>query len=106
MSTKLWKLEQAWGKLSDKEIKVLNAYCDDYVDFISRAKTERLAHDIALEMAKKAGFVNIEDIIAQNGKLKAGDKVYRSCRGKTLFLAHIGKQPLEKGLALVGGIGT
>ena len=103
MSTKLWKLEQAWSKLSEKEIKTLNAYCDDYVDFISKAKTERLAHDIALEMAKKAGFANIDNVIARNGKLKAGDKVYRSCRGKTLFLAHIGKQPLEKGLALVGG---
>ena len=103
MTTKLWKQEQAWSKLSAKELKTLEEYCADYVEFVSRAKTERLAHDLALAMAKKAGFVNIDDVIAKKKTLKPGDKVYRSCRGKTLFLAHIGKQPLEKGLALVGG---
>ena len=102
MATKLWKLEQGWSKLPAKEIKTLEAYCGDYVEFISRAKTERLAHDMALDLAKKAGFVNIDDVIAKKKTLKPGDKVFRSCRGKTLFLAQIGKQPLEKGLALVG----
>ena len=102
MATKLWKLEQGWSKLPAKELKTLEAYCGDYVEFISRAKTERLAHDMALDLAKKAGFVNIDDVIAKKKTLKPGDKVYRSCRGKTLFLAQIGKQPLEKGLALVG----
>ena len=62
MTTKLWKQEQAWSKLSAKELKTLEEYCADYVEFVSRAKTERLAHDLALAMAKKAGFVNIDDV--------------------------------------------
>ena len=102
MSTKLWKLEQGWAKLPAKELKALDAYCGDYVDFISRAKTERLAHDLALALAKKAGFIDIEEAIAKKRRLKPGDRVFRSCRGKTLFLAHIGKKPLEQGLALIG----
>ena len=100
-STVLWKREQGWDKLGDKEIEALNAYIDEYIDFISTAKTERLAHDTALAMAKAAGFKNLDEL-PESRKLKAGDKVYRSCNGKTLFLAVIGKQPLEKGLSLVG----
>jgi aspartyl aminopeptidase len=97
-AVKVWKRESGWDKLPKAEKGQLTAYCRDYMDFISHAKTERLAHDIALNMARKAGYRNIEDCKA----LKAGDKVYRSCGGKTLFLAHVGKEALEKGLALVG----
>ena len=94
----VWKRESGWEKLSREDIRQMDAYTGDYIDFLSHAKTERLAHDIALGLAKKAGYRNIEDCKA----LKPGDKVFRSCGGKTLFLAHIGKEPLEKGLALVG----
>ena len=100
-SAKLWKREQGWDKLSEKELDELNSYIDEYIDFISTAKTERLAHDTALAMAKAAGFKDL-DKLPDSRKLKAGDKVYRSCNGKTLFLAVIGKQPLENGLSLVG----
>ncbi len=100
-SARLWKREQGWDKLTEKELNELNAYVDEYIDFISTAKTERLAHDTALGMAKTAGFRNLYDI-PDGRKLKPGDKVYRSCNGKTLFLAVIGKKPLDNGLALVG----
>ena len=44
-TVKVWKLEQGWDKLSKQELDELDAYCREYVDFISFAKTERLAHD-------------------------------------------------------------
>lgn len=97
-----WKVETAWEKLSAAELKQLEAYCADYIRFLSDAKTERLAHDIALAMAQKAGFVDMDALAAAGKKLKAGAKVYRSYHGKTLFLAQIGKEPLEKGLSLIG----
>ena len=37
-------------------VKELRKYIGEYIDFISGAKTERLAHDMALEMAKAAGL--------------------------------------------------
>ena len=97
----LWKREQGWDRLSESDMKELRKYIGEYIDFISGAKTERLAHDMALEMAKAAGFRNLEEI-PEGRKLKAGDRVYRSCNGKTLFLAVVGRQPLENGLSLVG----
>ncbi|MBQ9366465.1 MAG: aminopeptidase [Victivallales bacterium] len=100
-TVKVWKQEQGWDKLSKQELDELDAYCREYVDFITFAKTERLAHDRGLEMAIAAGFKNLDEL--PEGKLlKPGTKVYRSCHGKTLFLAQIGKQPLEKGLIMVG----
>ncbi len=93
-----WKQEQGWERLSRQEEAALEQYCQEYMAFLSRAKTERLAHDLMLSMAQKAGFRNLDE----TKSLKAGDKVYRSCYGKTLFLAVIGRDPLEQGLHLVG----
>lgn len=100
--TKLWEREQGWDKLKEAELKELDNYCDDYIKFITTAKTERLAHDEALKLVQKAGFINIDDAIKAGKKLKPGTKIFRSCHGKTLFIAQIGKQPLENGLIMVG----
>jgi aspartyl aminopeptidase len=97
-----WKVEPAWEKLSAAELQQMERYCADYIRFISAAKTERLAHDIALEMAIDAGFADLDALAASGKKLKAGAKVYRSCHGKTLFLAQVGKEPLERGMTLIG----
>ncbi|HQL08036.1 MAG TPA: hypothetical protein PLE35_00445, partial [Lentisphaeria bacterium] len=97
-----WKQEAVWEKLSAAELKQVENYCADYIRFISEAKTERLAHDIALKLAKDAGFADLDALATAGKKLKPGTKVYRSCHGKTLFLAQIGKEPLENGLSLIG----
>jgi aspartyl aminopeptidase len=101
-SVNLWKREQGWDKLDKDELAKLDAYCDEYIDYISNAKTERLAHDIALQMAVKKGFKNFDELVKAGKKIKPGTKIYRSCYGKTLFLAVIGNEPLENGLNLVG----
>ena len=48
-------------------------------------------------MAIKNGFENLDEL-NKEGKSSSRMKVYRSCYGKTLFLAQIGKEPLENGL--------
>ncbi|MBR0458017.1 MAG: aminopeptidase [Victivallales bacterium] len=96
--TELFQQETGWEKLTAADNVAMEKYCQDYISFLSKAKTERRAHDIALALAQKAGFRNLDDAKT----LKPGDKVYRSCYGKTLFLAVIGKTPLEQGLNLVG----
>ena len=97
-----WKREQGWDRLGTEGEAALEAYCRDYVDYLSRAKTERLAHDLALEAARQAGFVDLEQLAREGKPLKPGARVYRSCWGKTLFVAQIGRAPLEGGLNLVG----
>ena len=101
-STSLWKREQGWDKISAAEQREVEAFCRQYMDFLSLAKTERLAHDRCLELAKKAGYRDLEAVKSSGGRLQAGDKVYRSWRGKTLVLLQVGRDSLESGLAMVG----
>ena len=68
--------------------------------FLGAAKTEREAHDEAVKLLEAAGFRSFE----QAGKkpLRPGDRIYRSCAGKTLAAAIIGKKNPEEGLRLIG----
>lgn len=97
-----WKRENRWNDLKAAEKRRMQAYCRKYLGFLSKVKTERQAHDYAVEAAEERGFIPLESV--QAGRtLKPGDCVYRSCRGKTMMLARIGKQPISQGVNIVGG---
>ena len=55
-----------------------------------------------VEKAEKAGFVNLEKVIAENTALKAGDRVYANNMGKGMALFVIGKESMEKGMNILG----
>ncbi|MBT7165167.1 MAG: aminopeptidase, partial [Victivallales bacterium] len=97
------KDENAYTSLKKTEERKLEAYCRQYMDFLSQAKTERKAHDLAVLEAKAQGFQDMDELRAAGTALAPGAKVYRSCRGKTLFLAVVGNKPLAEGMHLVGG---
>ena len=92
-----------YEKLAPAELKKLDDVCSRYRDFLGKAKTERKAHDEAVELLEAAGFADLDGLIREGAALKAGDKVFRSCAGKTLLAAILGKKPLEQGLHIVGG---
>ena len=92
-----------YEKLSPAESKKLEAVCTEYRDFLGKAKTERKAHDEAIELLEAAGFQDLDGLIRGGAALKPGDKVFRSCAGKTVLAAVLGQQPLERGLHIVGG---
>ncbi len=77
----------------------IEKYCEAYVDYLSKAKTERLAYSEAVRLIEKLGFKPIEKMKT----LKAGDRVYRGYHGKTLFTAIVGKNGTAAGLRIVGG---
>jgi len=74
-----------------------------YMDFLAKGKTEREAHDEAVLLLEAAGFKNMAANERSGARLKPGDKVYRSCEGKTLMAVTIGKKPLVHGMHIVGG---
>lgn len=100
---KLFKREPGWEKLRKGEEEILEGYCADYIDFLSSTKTERRVHAQLVELARKRGFRDIDEVNKSGKNLKPGDGVYRAIDGKTLLLARIGKAPLAEGLNLVGG---
>ena len=88
----------AYEKYVGKNNEKLETFSKDYIDFLSRSKTERIFIKNSVELAEKFGFKNIEEVKS----LKAGDKVYSLNRGKNIALFVIGKEPIEKGLNILG----
>ena len=87
----VYDAKTVWEKVNDKEKKEIFKFCDGYIDFLNKAKTEREAVKEGIKIAEEAGFKPL----TENMKLKAGDKVYFSNRGKTLLLAVIGKEAIK-----------
>ena len=93
----------AWSKYtSEKDLKKVMAFGEDYRKFLSQCKTERECIDFFVEKAEAAGYINLENAIAKNTKLKAGDKVYAVNKGKMMAVFNIGTESLENGLNILG----
>lgn len=52
--------------------------------------------------AKEAGFADLSEKIAQNTKLKAGDRIVANNMGKGLALFVIGEKDIEEGMNILG----
>ena len=93
----------AWKKYQEEDKRqAVYDFADGYRKFLSEHKTERECAAEAIKIAENAGYRDLKKVIAENGKLKAGDKVYACHMGKTLALFNIGKEPLENGMKILG----
>ena len=89
--------KNGYDRVPAQEIPAMERYCSLYKTFLHQGKTERECARVAVELAEKAGFKPYERGMA----LKPGDRIYRVNRGKSVMLAVIGKQSLEKGAQIV-----
>lgn len=96
------KYEYAWNKYSKEDLEKVFELNDRYIEFMSKCKTERECIDEFIVLAEKAGYRNLDDIIKENGSLKAGDKVYENNMGKTLAMFIIGSEELQNGISILG----
>ena len=94
--------ENAWKKYDEKALCELEAVSARYREFLDAGKTERECADLAVEMAKKNGYISLEDAIKAGKKLEPGTKLWAAPMGKTIMLFIIGKQPMENGINIVG----
>lgn len=83
-------------KLADTDYTAVEEFCKGYTDFLGIAKTERLAVKKALDIARDAGFCEYNP----DKSYKAGDRIFINNRGKSLALAVIGTEPVEKGVRI------
>lgn len=72
---------------------------NNYRAFLDNGKTERECINQIIIAAEKAGYQDVNKI---SGKLKAGDKVYFKQMDKTIALYHIGNEPIENGMNILG----
>ncbi len=95
--------KNGYEKISPAELKHCEEVNQAYLQYITKAKTEREASDEAIELLEAAGFTDMRQYEKSGQKLNPGDKVYRSSEGKTLMAVVVGKKPLVEGMHIVGG---
>lgn len=91
-----------WNCYSEEMIKELERISSMYMDCLDRGKTERECVSLAVGMAEEKGYQDIREIKKTGKRLKAGDKVYAVCMEKTAALFHIGSEPPEEGMNILG----
>lgn len=84
--------------LEENSKKELFKFADDYKEFLSLGKTERLCVNEALKLAKLEGFKNLDEVTT----LHPGDKVYSINRNKNIVLYVIGKEKVVNGVNVLG----
>jgi aspartyl aminopeptidase len=95
--------KNAWAKYPEgKKRDEVFAFAEDYRQFISKCKTERECTAELYAQAVAAGFEDFDEAVASGKKLKAGAKIVANNMGKGLALFILGKQPLEKGMNILG----
>ena len=92
----------AWLDYTQEQLQDLDRVCEGYKRFISDNKTEREVCAASIEQARAAGYRDLGELVAQGVALRPGDKVYASNHGKGVLLVHLGTEPLESGLNILG----
>ena len=92
----------AWRGYTKAQEKQLNNLAEGYIEFINQCKTERECAARAMQMAREAGYISLDEARERGTKLKAGDRVFTDIAGKSVIFFQIGKQPLEAGFNILG----
>ena len=87
-----------WENLESNEKEEIFNLSQKYMDFLNIAKTEREFIKKARKMADENGYKDIMEF----DSLKPGDKIYFVNREKSMYLAMIGENSIEKGLHIIG----
>ena len=87
-----------WIETDNEKFGNIFNFCDGYIEFLNKSKTEREFTFNAKKLAEQNGFKDINGV----EKLNPGDKVYLENREKSIYFAIIGEEKLEKGLHIVG----
>ena len=91
-----------WEIYTEEQLQEMEKVNARYRQLLDQGKTERECAAISIEMAEEAGYRPLSELVKSGTRLSAGDKVYSHYNGKTLVLYHIGTEPIEKGMNILG----
>ncbi len=91
-----------WNKYNATQLKELESFTSDYINFISECKTERECVEKIVNDIEKEGYIDINTAIKAGKKLKAGDKVYAVKMNKSIIMINVGSEKLEDGVNILG----
>lgn len=94
--------KNVWKEYDQKQLREVNKLAESYKEFLSKAKTERLCVDYAIEEAKEAGAIDLNKAIKDGNPLEPGDKFYIHHMGKLLIMGIMGTDPMDMGMNILG----
>lgn len=94
--------KNTWETYSEEQLQEVNVFADEYRNFLDEGKTERECVDVIVNMAEKAGYRELQEVMKEGKCLKKGDKVYAVCMNKSVVLFRIGSRPMVEGMNILG----
>ncbi|MBP3638141.1 MAG: aminopeptidase [Clostridia bacterium] len=94
--------KNAWEQYDEAELAKVEAFAAKYKAYLDAGKTERECVTEAVKLAEAEGFIDLDKVIREGGKLQAGDRVYRNWMGKDIMLFIVGSKPMQEGMNILG----
>lgn len=94
--------KNVWKTYSAAQLDELNKVNEDYKMCLDAGKTERECVSLTVDRLKRNGYISLEEAKQSGKALKTGDKVYAVCMGKSVAAFHMGSEPLENGMNILG----
>lgn len=94
--------KNTWETYDEKQLKEVDAFAEDYMDFLDNGKTERECIDTIVNRIEKEGYQELESLMKAQKKLQCGDKVYSVWMNKSIVMFQIGKKPMAEGMNILG----
>lgn len=94
--------KNTWETYGARQVKDVERFAREYMDFLDAGKTERECIDVIVNTIEKEGYVSLASLAAAKKAPKAGDKVYAVWMNKSIILFQLGKEPLSSGMNILG----
>ena len=94
--------KNTWETYNSKQLKEVDVFAKEYIDFLNNGKTERECIDTIVNQIEKAGYQELNTLIKNKTALKCGDKVYSVWMNKSIVMFRIGEKDMAEGLNILG----
>lgn len=91
-----------WTTYNEEQLKELHEINEKYKKCLDQGKTERECVKLAVDMAKKAGYRDLQSVLCEGKPLLPGEKVYAVGMDKTIVLFQMGRKPISAGMNILG----
>ena len=90
--------KNSWENYSEEELSQVFSFNEDYKDYITKGKTERLCVAESVKRLEENGYKPLSSVTTLN----PGDKVYATNKDKNICAFVVGTKPLTEGLRVLG----
>ena len=94
--------QNVWLTYDENSLEQVSEFAAGYMDFLNQGKTERECIDYIVSEIEAAGYMELEKLVRDGVKCKAGDKIYCVHMNKSIAMFQIGTKNMEEGMNILG----